>query len=253
MNESVVLCEGYHDRAFWDGWLAHLGCSSARYQPNAPGGQQKDPWGKPIRGGQYGYDSKTGQFLRVVPCRGKQIVLPEARRLLRGRTTQPLKRLVLNIDSDFPAGSTTSVAPGLSRDDVLAEMRRFDPAASLVANDEIALDAGATLVSLIRWETSDPVAEGLPGQQSLERLLCASIVAAYPDRAPAVHHWLSTRPDPPPGGAKEYSWSYMAGWYAENGCDDFFRHVWRDPSIASQLRHRLSRTTAWALASALAA
>lgn len=21
MSESVILCEGFHDRAFWDGWL----------------------------------------------------------------------------------------------------------------------------------------------------------------------------------------------------------------------------------------
>ena len=249
----MVLCEGYHDRAFWDGWLAHLGCSSTRYLPNAPGGQQKDPWGKPIGRGQYGYDSQTGQFLRVVPCRGKQNVLPEARGLLKGRTTHPLKRLILNIDSDLPAGSPPLAAAGLSRDNVLAEVQHFDPAAVLVANDEIALDAGATLVSLIRWEASDPPTDGLPAQQSLGRLLCAAIVAAYPARAGAVHQWLMTRPVPPAVSPKEHSWSYMAGWYAENGCDDFFRHVWRDPSIAAELYKRLSQTNAWAIATLLAA
>ena len=203
MNESVILCEGYQDRAFWTGWLEFLGCSSAHYLPNAPGGQQKDPWGKPISRGQYGYDSPTGKFLRVVPCGGKAKVLPEARLRLKGRTTQTLTRLILNIDSDLPAGSLPPVAAGLSRDDVLAEVRKFDPIAALVANDEIALDAGATFVSLIRWEAADPPADGLPMQQSLERLLCAAIVAAYPARASAVQQWLIARPVPPSTGPKD--------------------------------------------------
>ena len=249
MNESVILCEGFHDRAFWDGWLAHLNCSKARYVPNAPGGQQKDPWGKPISKGQYGYDSPTGRFLRVVPCGGKEKVIPEVRFRLKGRTTQSLMRLVLNIDSDLPAGTAAS---GLSCHDVLAEVRKFDPMASLLANDEISMDGGATLVSLISWEASDPSKIGLPDQQSLERLMCASIVAVYPDRAAAVHGWLSSRPAPPQSGPKDYSWSDMAGWYAENGCDDFFRHVWRDPAIAAQLRTRLTQTSAWTIAASLA-
>lgn len=26
MTESCIVCEGYHDRAFWAGLLLHLGC-----------------------------------------------------------------------------------------------------------------------------------------------------------------------------------------------------------------------------------
>ncbi|MDT7815668.1 MAG: hypothetical protein QOJ42_5584 [Acidobacteriaceae bacterium] len=33
MSESVILCEGYHDRAFWDGWLRYLGCSDPGVPP----------------------------------------------------------------------------------------------------------------------------------------------------------------------------------------------------------------------------
>lgn len=25
MSESVILCEGFHDRSFWDGWLSRPG------------------------------------------------------------------------------------------------------------------------------------------------------------------------------------------------------------------------------------
>ena len=30
MSESVILCEGYTDRAFWKGWLTRLECKNAR-------------------------------------------------------------------------------------------------------------------------------------------------------------------------------------------------------------------------------
>lgn len=37
MSESVIYCEGYHDRAFWMGWLGHLGCVDPAHL--IPGGQ----------------------------------------------------------------------------------------------------------------------------------------------------------------------------------------------------------------------
>jgi len=46
MSESVILCEGYHDRAFWAGWLLHLGCTD----PGLPSAGKAtrtpifDPW-----------------------------------------------------------------------------------------------------------------------------------------------------------------------------------------------------------------
>jgi hypothetical protein len=43
MSESVILCEGFHDRAFWDGWLTSLLLEvrhaepTARYGASSPG------------------------------------------------------------------------------------------------------------------------------------------------------------------------------------------------------------------------
>ena len=37
MSESVILCEGFHDRAFWDGWLTFLHCNSDGFKPGTPG------------------------------------------------------------------------------------------------------------------------------------------------------------------------------------------------------------------------
>jgi hypothetical protein len=84
MSESVVLAEGYHDRAFWAGWLRHLGCSD----PGAPrpGSTRRsdiyDPWGDRVVGGQYAYRSATNQFVRVIPCQGKSHLLPAVRNRL---------------------------------------------------------------------------------------------------------------------------------------------------------------------------
>lgn len=52
MSESVILCEGFHDRAFWDGWLTFLGCNSDGFKPGTPGYPALDPWGDPVRRGQ---------------------------------------------------------------------------------------------------------------------------------------------------------------------------------------------------------
>jgi hypothetical protein len=52
MSESVILCEGYHDRAFWKGWLTHLRCSDPGEPP--PGSSRRrdifDPWNTRVVG-----------------------------------------------------------------------------------------------------------------------------------------------------------------------------------------------------------
>ncbi len=144
MSESVVLCEGYHDRAFWAGWLQHLGCTD----PGLPSGGKTsrsailDPWNTPVSGGQYAYHSKSGQFVRVVPCNGKNNILDVTRLRLKERTSKPLVRLVTNVDPDIATGSTT--ATGLRRMDVEQVARTFDPAAAPNSDGEIEMDGGAT-------------------------------------------------------------------------------------------------------------
>ncbi len=185
MSESVIYCEGYHDRAFWMGWLGHLGC----VDPGAPlpGGTGRrtilDPWSDPVKGGQYAYHSRSGRFIRVVPCQGKHKVLPAARIRLGQRNSKGLVRLVINIDSDVTASGSPTGPSGLQRADVERLAQGFDPAAAVNADGEIDLDAGATKVALVRWEVNDPPAPGLPDQQTLERLVSAALAAAYPARA----------------------------------------------------------------------
>ena len=53
-TQSVVLCEGYHDRAFWAGWLKTLGWFiPAKYGNQKDGYKVVDPAGKKVIGGQF--------------------------------------------------------------------------------------------------------------------------------------------------------------------------------------------------------
>jgi hypothetical protein len=211
-----------------------------------------DPWKTKVQTGQYAYHSRSGRFVRVVPCHGKTNVLPAVRTRLQQRSTKALTRLVINIDSDVTA-SGASIGPlGLQRHDVVNLSRTFDTGAVENAGGEIELDGGATKVALVRWEVSDPPSPGLPDQQTLERLVSATLAAAYPARAASVQHWLNNRPVPPGADPKEHAWSYMAGWYAEHGCEAFYSILWNDQRVRAELETRLRASGAWQVAAILA-
>jgi hypothetical protein len=99
---------------------------------------------------------------------------------LQERGSKPLIRLVINVDPDVPVAGTSTAVSGLQTQDVLQLVRTFDAVAAINAAGEIDMDGGATKVSLIRWEVADPAAPGIPTQQTLERLVSAALVSAYP-------------------------------------------------------------------------
>jgi hypothetical protein len=253
-TESVVFCEGYHDRAFWAGWLLYLGCTDPGIKPGKSiRDTVLDPWGEAVKGGVFAFLSRSGHFVRVAQCGGKNRIIPLAERRLRQRTVEHVKRLCVNVDADVHVDGTPMAVSPITRAAVEDVMRRVDPAITFPTGTVFPLDGGATQVCLIRWEAPDPSAPGLPNQQTLERLACSAICAAYPDRGPAVQQWLDSRPDPPDPCVKEHAWSQMAGWYAEHGCEDFYRHLWDDPRIAAELEPRLRASGAWQIVEALAA
>jgi hypothetical protein len=59
------------------------------------------------------------------------------------------------------------------------------------------------------------------------------------DRGNKVQEWLTATGNPEPS-PKNYCWSHMAGWYAKNGCEDFFRQVWREEPVREQLQPLLT-------------
>ena len=247
MSESVILCEGFYDRAFWAGWLIHLACPA----PKA-GARVLDPSGKLVERGHYGFYTVNGHFVRVVPCHGKDKILPEARHRLRERWVDPFSRLVMCVDPDVIADGAEAKT-GLRTNDVLRIIRELVPDAETTADGDIELDEPATKVSLVRWEAGDNAIPGIPARQCLERLVCAAMVAAYPDRGAAVQDWLDRRPDAPDSIPKEFAWSHMAGWYADRGCDNFFHAVWEDERIVVHLIKYLKASGAWRIGEVLVA
>ncbi len=86
----------------------------------------------------------------------------------------------------------------------------------------------------IIWHAAGDFGPGVPAGQTLERLVCGALSHAYGDRGQTVQEWLAAAGgDPSP---KSYSWSHMAGWYAEHGCDDFYRLVWREEPVRKELQ-----------------
>jgi len=244
-RESYVLCEGYHDRAFWRGWLLHLGCTDPGIRSDGRGGRRdiRDPWGVSVTKGQHAYLSASDEFLRVVPCGGRDNILRAVRVRLRQRTSKALAHVVINVDG----------ADAFSAEAIGALVAEFDPDAKKLGDYQYLLDHGLTRLSVVLWQAPDKHADGLPGEQTLERLVSAAILAAYPERGPAVQAWLNSRPEPPPkASVKDYSWSYMAGWYSERGCENFFSALWEDdPAIARELASRLEQSGAMRIANML--
>jgi len=253
-SQSLIICEGYHDRAFWAGILLASGCKDIGDRGQRGRFPVRDPDGKPVVGGDFGFFSGSGGFIRVTPAHGSDNILPLLTEKLEGRKSKPFIRIVVNVDSDLMAdGSNASVS--LSREAVLGAVRGFEPEAVFNSEGEIKIEAGATTVHLVPWAASDPATRGVPHQQTMERVICAALNSLYPARGEAVEKWLESRPEGPVVGPKAYAWSYLAGWYAEEtgSYDGFCQMIWNRGEIAGQLRSRLEACGVWRVAQILAA
>lgn len=247
--QHVILCEGYDDRAFWTGWLLHMGLQNLAARPGSSRVKRViDPWGRPVVDGQYGFFTASGAFVRLVPCRGGNKVAPAAAQFLTDHATHPIGRLLINLDAD----DTTQAASSSARDAIAGIVRTHVSNPGGGAPDGTgAYRVDEVTICPIIWECRDADAPGIPAKQTLERLVAASLVAADPRRGENVATWLAAAPR---GGDshKHHALSYLAKWYADHGPDDFFKELWRDPSTATQLQHRLRETGAWAHVEALA-
>lgn len=222
-KQHVILCEGYDDRAFWQGWLLHLGCKD----PSNGGRKQvHDAWGRPVTRGFYLFLASARIGILVQPCGGRKGVLRAAELYLKDQLHRPAS-LVVNFDSDVDLA-------GDARPDARAAIEKV----------------GAELIPVI-WESGDEsLYPGVPSQQTLERLAAVAIRAAYPSRGPAVEEWLQAEPraETLP---KSYAYSYLAKWYAQYGANDFYQALWRDEAVAAKLRDELESTGALGAITAL--
>ncbi len=250
MSESVILCEGYHDRAFWAGWLTHLGCSDPGLREGGRRREVYDPWSRKVVGGQYAFRSQTDKFVRIIPCDGEGNLREAAKSRLKDRDKE-LDRLVFSVDADTYAGGGDCSGVTLNDQAVEGLVREFGEVTPGEHGDRV-LSNTQTTISVVRWKTDETNSPGLPDKQTLERVVCAALAETFTDRPAAVQNWLDSRPDGPAAGPKEFAWSYMAGWHAEFGCDAFYRTIWENKSVAAALKTRLESAGAWRVAQALA-
>jgi hypothetical protein len=230
----VVLCEGYDDRSFWKGWLLHRGCTDP-----TEGGRKtvNDAWGRPVRGkGRYLFRTPSGSDVVVQPYHGRDKARKAAEEYLGGRQAYRPSRVVLNLDCDGDDGSARS-----------AEDQVLGIAGSLGATERGPgpFVVGASMLHSVIWRCPDPhPTPGVPGKQTLERLVSAAIRAATPDRGASVERWLD---DAPRGFKlpKSYGYSYFAKWFADHGEAHFYEWIWRDEGIVRELRSRLESQEAW--------
>jgi hypothetical protein len=245
-RESIVFCEGYHDRAFWKGWLRTLGWTDPGEQPGQARKPFRDPFGGIVASGDFGF-GHHGRFLRIKQCQGDENVMPLATARINARATKGLRHVVLCFDSDEPESSADPTASRLHSFAGLAAKlggilakggRSFD------------LDDGTTTVSIVLWQAIEPARRGLPAKQTLERLVAAVIADVDPAKALAVAAWLDAHPvaeaDP-----KAYAWSYMAKWYTDGGCDRFYEQMWEKPDLRPALEARLHAIGAGDVAASL--
>lgn len=249
--QSIILCEGFHDRSFWAGLLESLGCPEPKPHPATGIISIEDPSGKPVKNGEFGYLSTSKKFIRIIPTKSKDNLWEAFDTRLGKRSSElVLTNLIVNMDSDEHVGDERSKADSY-RDNLLVRTRAKIPSASLTPEGDIKSGDGLT-VSLVRWETNAPDCEWLPKKQTLERLVCDAICEAYPERKAPLTKWLEMLPPDSLDEVKTFAWSLMAGWHASHSCDDFYKLIWRDVRIAAILKTRLEECGAWRVAQLIA-
>ena len=259
---SLILCEGPEDRAFWGGLLHARGWAQVKPK-SGRGGEARRPRGRKGRGGggAAGGDRRPHTFgtpepsdkdpdpaprpyVEVHPTGGGGNLLPTLRSLLEEDRADPvITRTLLNFDTDLSAEDERDGRTGLTVDGVRSSLDGggWPSHAAEGEPGSLRLDGGP-VVTLTPWRTADPVGDGVPEKQTLERVVCTAVVAR-PDRGPAVAGWLKSRPGLVPGVEphrhKSTALSYYAGWYPGGGSFAFFAGLWRDPPVAAELERLL--------------
>ncbi len=261
--EHYILCEGFHDRAFWYGWLLENGWKGDRKRTDERSVKFEHDGGYPC------LSPENHLITYILPCKGWNNILRSfgiRYKAIQGEMNaaqekrEPLGRykFILNVDDDTPikpvdedAEETTPVETfsyTLHIDLVRSKMKSLDP--NTIEDDDCFYLADRHCeVRIVRWQVDTPDNSGLPAKQTLERMDCAAIRTAYPQRTETVNRWLSSRSeeDRPKETPKEHAWSYMAGGDPEHGCDDFYRRVWSDEKIRKELEDILRDNGSWGI------
>lgn len=247
VRQIWILAEGYDDRAFWSGWLTHLGATDARDVDKARwralGLHERDRQGGGEAGtkGMFTFIFETHALLfKVVPVQEQQLdadalAATLADKLSLRQTAQtPYRAFIINQDDD-----TTASAPAARTPDAVRTRLRNRGEAFEEIPFGARLDDG-TEVLQFTWRCDDADAPHLPAKQTLERLVCAAIGAVHPTRLKSLRRWLGERPEPTGADHKATAGGLWAGWSADDGWGDFYKAIWRDAAIARALLGRLA-------------
>lgn len=248
MRLSTIICEGPHDQAFWEGWLGHFNIRPLPPKEREIFQESVKATGYASTNREHAFQATNGDFVGVRPVGSESKILPTLRSILRDRPKYEVSQIVVNLDPDTISGDGQT---GLRVADVLREIRKIDSSAQEEDRRVRAFD-GAVQIFLVRWEVTGDTPLGVPEKQTLERLVCSAVQRAYPERAEDVAKWLAERRNASTTKPKAFAWSFMAGWHADSGCTDFFKDIWRDPKITTELEIILRENGTWRVAESLA-
>lgn len=240
----TALVEGFHDRSFLAGWLLRRGWTDPGLREGLARKAVVNPvTGERVSPGRFGFlgPGDNPSFIEIVPAGGFRSLVDSLKSLVKRATPPDPDEILVVVDAD---GSGSAIAA--RRDAIRSALTRASTSID-DTNGTWAVQRGVR-VRLIVWQAGACEQQGLPVSEDLERLVCAAIGDAHPSRAAAVSAWLENRPErPDEHTAKPHSWSHMAGWYADEGCDQFWRALWRQEPIRIALENRLKASGAEAV------
>lgn len=244
--EIIILCEGYHDRAFWKGFLKHFGCADDRTRSTGQTG----------KGEHFYLAADRKRKVTVKPCDGIDKIPKALAAYLTGIATRPLEGIIISVDDDRQAGAlnqSASLTLQSLKDSLAAKLKlgQVEVQSDLLL---FKIDGGESVnIQLMHWASTEADTFSLPRQQTLERLVCAALNKAYPNRSEPVVHFLNSRGDNAPvAGPKEFAYSHVAGWYAEKGIEECYQSLWRDDLIRKNLIAELQTAGVWEIMNRLA-
>ncbi|MBL8897401.1 MAG: hypothetical protein JNM84_07225 [Planctomycetes bacterium] len=237
-RHSVVLCEGYHDRAFWSGWLTARGWESLK---PPQGTTILDPLGRPVKAGRFAFRS-GGNFAILEPCGGWARV-SQVFSVHLGSTKMPedsgqIDHLIPCFDDDI-AG----------KDHAASIRNRFQEVTYFKPPQDCSWTHAGIRVDILHFRaTSTSFGPRLDG------LVAECYGRAHPDRAQSVEAWISNLPSAPQKTDKQTMWAIMAGWYAAKGCEAFLQEsIWSDEKMRQELERALEELGIAAVAAAMEA
>jgi hypothetical protein len=215
----IVVVEGYDDRDFVGAWLRARGAANDRSARK----------------------KKTFSF-RVASGFQVDVVWVDSRNKIAGGVEDAVKQgrtaydLVVGcLDDDRDGDPPATDFPAI--ENLAARLGSVGSGPLWSVPDLNGRPSGA--LGAIVWRTAWNGSPGVPAKQTLERLVCAAIVTAHPERAQPVEDFLVATPPTIGPRHKAMFTSFLAKWYTDEGPAQIYDALWRDEAVRTALLERL--------------